>query len=93
MPVISVTRGCSSVGRAPALQAGGHEFESHHLHESNEENVRGGQPLTGDCIHAKEPGNGWPGGYSKNTRDEHDAKHLRIPRTYQVTFCTLKTAY
>ena len=28
--------GCSSVGRAPALQAGGHEFESHHLHESNE---------------------------------------------------------
>ena len=25
-------RGCSSVGRAPALQAGGHEFESHHLH-------------------------------------------------------------
>ena len=27
--------GCSSVGRAPALQAGGHEFESHHLHESN----------------------------------------------------------
>ena len=29
--------GCSSVGRAPALQAGGHEFESHHLHESNEQ--------------------------------------------------------
>ena len=27
--------GCSSVGRAPALQAGGHEFESHHLHASN----------------------------------------------------------
>ena len=26
--------GCSSVGRAPALQAGGHEFESHHLHDS-----------------------------------------------------------
>ena len=26
--------GCSSVGRAPALQAGGHEFESHHLHET-----------------------------------------------------------
>ena len=25
------TRGCSSVGRAPALQAGGHGFESHHL--------------------------------------------------------------
>ena len=28
--------GCSSVGRAPALQAGGHEFESHHLHVGNE---------------------------------------------------------
>ena len=27
------TRGCSSVGRAPALQAGGHGFESHHLHQ------------------------------------------------------------
>ena len=31
--------GCSSVGRAPALQAGGHEFESHHLHASNEQCV------------------------------------------------------
>ena len=29
-------RGCSSVGRAPALQAGGREFESLHLNtESN----------------------------------------------------------
>ena len=27
------TRGCSSAGRAPALQAGGHGFESHHLHQ------------------------------------------------------------
>ena len=26
------TWGCSSVGRAPALQAGGQEFESLHLH-------------------------------------------------------------
>ena len=25
--------GCSSVGRAPALQAGGHGFDSHHLHQ------------------------------------------------------------
>ena len=25
-------RGCSSAGRAPALQAGGHGFDSHHLH-------------------------------------------------------------
>ena len=26
--------GCSSAGRAPALQAGGHGFESHHLHQA-----------------------------------------------------------
>ena len=25
--------GCSSAGRAPALQAGGREFEPHHLHQ------------------------------------------------------------
>ena len=31
--------GCSSVGRAPALQAGGHEFESHHLHSVSKETV------------------------------------------------------
>ena len=29
-PVIK--RGCSSAGRAPALQAGGQEFDSPHLH-------------------------------------------------------------
>ena len=28
--------GCSSVGRAPALQAGGREFESLHLHSDVE---------------------------------------------------------
>ena len=32
--------GCSSVGRAPALQAGGQGFESPHLHGDNEENIR-----------------------------------------------------
>ena len=26
------TRGCSSAGRAPALQAGGHRFDPVHLH-------------------------------------------------------------
>ena len=30
-------RGCSSVGRAPALQAGGHGFDSHHLHQASSE--------------------------------------------------------
>ena len=34
--VAALIWGCSSVGRAPALQAGGHEFESHHLHEGIE---------------------------------------------------------
>ena len=29
--------GCSSVGRAPALQAGGQEFESLHLHGKHEQ--------------------------------------------------------
>ena len=28
--------GCSSAGRAPALQAGGQEFDSPHLHQSPE---------------------------------------------------------
>ena len=27
-------RGCSSAGRAPALQAGGRQFDSVHLHQS-----------------------------------------------------------
>ena len=27
-------RGCSSVGRAPALHAGGHRFDSVHLHQN-----------------------------------------------------------
>ena len=33
--------GCSSAGRAPALQAGGHGFESHHLHHGVEGLRRG----------------------------------------------------
>ena len=34
---LSVEWGCSSVGRAPALQAGGQEFESLHLHQGRRE--------------------------------------------------------
>ena len=30
---LTSTRGCSSAGRAPALQAGGHRFEPVHLHQ------------------------------------------------------------
>ena len=29
----NLRRGCSSAGRAPALQAGGQEFDSPHLHQ------------------------------------------------------------
>ena len=36
-----VVWGCSSVGRAPALQAGGHGFESHHLHQSMKIDIHG----------------------------------------------------
>ena len=32
-------RGCSSVGRAPALHAGGREFEPLHLHHKGESPV------------------------------------------------------
>ena len=32
-PTIMLERGCSSVGRAPALQAGGRRFNSVHLHQ------------------------------------------------------------
>ena len=32
--VRTVYRGCSSAGRAPALHAGGHRFESGHLHQN-----------------------------------------------------------
>ena len=30
---VTPLRGCSSAGRAPALQAGGQEFDSPHLHQ------------------------------------------------------------
>ena len=36
---LSVTWGYSSVGRAPALQAGGHEFESRRLHSVDEKST------------------------------------------------------
>ena len=41
MPVIEIRIespwGCSSAGRAPALQAGGQEFDSPHLHQGTKE--------------------------------------------------------
>ena len=43
------TRGCSSAGRAPALQAGGHGFDSHHLHQKRIGKVRPGDEDHLDC--------------------------------------------
>ena len=42
--------GCSSVGRAPALQAGGHEFESHHLHASIKPCKNGKTDVSQACL-------------------------------------------
>ena len=42
------TRGCSSAGRAPALQAGGHGFDSHHLHQKRRK-LRPGDKDHLDC--------------------------------------------
>ena len=39
-PAILRDRGCSSVGRAPALQAGGHRFDPVHLHQFSGLDVR-----------------------------------------------------
>ena len=41
------TRGCSSAGRAPALQAGGQEFDPPHLHQRASED--------GNCDLAPKP--------------------------------------
>lgn len=35
---LATTRGCSSAGRAPALQAGGQEFDPPHLHHGTKDN-------------------------------------------------------
>ena len=68
--------GLSSVGRAPALQAGGREFESLSLHESNEASrwQIEHEPLDRACT--KRAAYARDAGYSKNTRDEINAKRL-----------------
>ena len=43
--------GCSSVGRAPALQAGGQEFESLHLHADNFDKQPFGRLNQRLCLH------------------------------------------
>ena len=40
--------GRSSAGRAPALQAGGHGFESHRLHQWDKSPIRDLRPILGN---------------------------------------------
>ena len=84
--------GISSVGRAPALQAGGHEFESRYLHESvlKAQSMDWGRKQVylrfrsqvRECIckmHVNE-----------------EISDFRVPRSFQSCFyntCTLKTTY
>ena len=61
--------GCSSVGRAPALQAGGQEFESLHLHLIIQ---RAADGLAGKLFRAcsNKAGQTSQTGYSKNILNE-----------------------
>ena len=43
-------RGCSSVGRAPALQAGGHRFDPVHLHQFRKERKLKRYEERGSCL-------------------------------------------
>ena len=82
--------GCSSVGRAPALQAGGQGFESPHLHGDNEESIQGSNDLArrwDACV---------PRGVQGNTKEDirrisvtkRNAKRFVSPldRTTVITF-------
>ena len=60
------------------MQAGGHEFESHHLHEGNEEDNASRKSGTSECACTDELVTDLRVGYSKNARDERCAKHMRI---------------
>ena len=64
-------RGCSSVGRAPALQAGGQEFESLHLHLIIQRAAAG---LAGKLFRAcsNKAGQTSQTGYSKNILNEEN---------------------
>ena len=63
--------GCSSVGRAPALQAGGQEFESLHLHLIIQRAAAG---LAGKLFRAcsNKAGQTSQTGYSKNILNEEN---------------------
>ena len=94
--VAALIWGCSSVGRAPALQAGGHEFESHHLHDDNEANNPAGflrKPK--GCLHTERLTYKSLKGYSKSIRDEKARRALNpdYKRSELSLHCTLKTEH
>ena len=63
--------GCSSVGRAPALQAGGQEFESLHLHDDKELTATAIKfDDTRECLHNRVWRQNLLKGCSANIRDE-----------------------
>ena len=75
--VAALIWGCSSVGRAPALQAGGHEFESHHLHDDNEaNNPTGFFGMLKGCLHTGKHTAKSLKGYSKSIRNEKARRAL-----------------
>ena len=68
--------GCSSVGRAPALQAGGHEFESHHLHDSIKPCKIGKTDVSQVYLSERAILYG-------ASRDEANAEHLRVAGRFE----------
>ena len=77
----SIKWGCSSVGRAPALQAGGHEFESHHLHEGNEKSERACVHKISECACTNELIFERREVHSENARDErNEMKRIKCSR-------------
>ena len=84
--------GYSSVGRAPALQAGGHEFESRYLHESFFESADNGRHDTQACLNVS--GRSIDGIFKMPVNEK--IKDFRVLRKLRKSFaisCTLKTAY
>ena len=67
--VVAGIWGYSSVGRAPALQAGGHEFESRYLHE-NMMRAAGFGRRSALEIYFQKHGSVPKGGHLKNVRDK-----------------------
>ena len=64
--------GYSSAGRAPALQAGGHEFESRYLHENHLSSSRGCHRKMAGQIYLDSQLKNDRDGYLKNIREREN---------------------